>query len=103
MPCIQDHRKFKESEMTGMTSLASVSRRALFRSAGGVAGGALAAFSGGAKAQAKIPQATAGYQDSPQNDQACADCTHFTAPSACNLVDGTISPKGWCKLFAKNT
>jgi hypothetical protein len=49
----------------------------------------------------KVPQSTAGYQNSPNNGQSCSACMHFAPPSSCALVDGTISPQGWCKLFAK--
>jgi hypothetical protein len=40
------------------------------------------------------------YQDQPKNGQVCATCTHFVAPSGCVLVEGTISPGGWCSLYA---
>jgi hypothetical protein len=49
----------------------------------------------------KIPQSTAGYQGSPNGGQSCSGCTHFVAPASCALVDGSINPQGWCKLFAK--
>lgn len=51
-------------------------------------------------AAAKVEQKSAGYQDAPKDGQHCAVCVHFTPPSSCQIVDGTISPNGWCKLFA---
>jgi len=53
-----------------------------------------------ASAQQKISQADAKYQASPKNGQQCDGCVQFQAPNACKLVDGTISPTGWCQLFA---
>ena len=52
---------------------------------------------------AKLSQEAAAYQSSPKNGQRCTDCTLFVAPASCKLVDGAISPAGWCKLFAKKT
>ena len=68
-----------------------------------IGGAAVAAalFSAPAHSQTpKIPKATAGYQDSPSNGQSCSGCGHFMAPASCALVDGAVSPQGWCKLFA---
>ncbi len=56
---------------------------------------------GAARAQqAKVAQKAAGYQDQPQSNHRCAICTHFSPPNLCNVVDGQISPNGWCRLFA---
>lgn len=50
----------------------------------------------------KVPQASVQYQKRPQGDQKCAGCLHFIAESnTCKLVDGSISPEGWCKLWVK--
>ena len=35
--------------------------------------------------------------------QSCAVCAHFEPPNACKFVQGTISPSGWCMLFAPKT
>ena len=50
-------------------------------------------------ATAQVSQEAAGYQTSPNNDQRCAFCAHFQAPAGCEVVQGTIVPNGWCKLF----
>jgi hypothetical protein len=42
----------------------------------------------------------AEYQDSPKDIQMCATCTLFVAPHACKVVEGKISPDGWCKAYA---
>jgi hypothetical protein len=50
----------------------------------------------------KVAQATVQYQPQPKGDQKCSGCVHFIAESnACKLVDGQISPEGWCSLWAK--
>lgn len=53
-----------------------------------------------AAASGSVPQTAAGYQDTPNGDKRCDGCSHFAAPSSCKVVAGTISPSGWCKLFA---
>ena len=40
------------------------------------------------------------YQETPKNGQKCKDCMHFLPKTnECTLVEGTISPDGWCRLF----
>jgi hypothetical protein len=56
-----------------------------------------------ADAQQKITPAAAKYQDRPKGQQSCAVCVNFQAPNACKFVQGTISPSGWCLLFAPKT
>ena len=51
-------------------------------------------------AAAKVEQKAAGYQDQPKGDHRCGVCVHFAPPNSCQIVDGSISPNGWCKLFA---
>jgi len=55
-----------------------------------------------APAAAKEPQASVQYQAEPKGDQQCSGCMHFIAESnTCKLVEGQISPNGWCTLWAK--
>jgi hypothetical protein len=56
-----------------------------------------------ANAQQKLTQAAAKYQDQPKEKQSCAVCVNFEPPNACKFVEGTISPNGWCMLFAPKT
>jgi len=49
----------------------------------------------------KMIQSVAAYQASPKGDQKCDNCLLFQAPDACQVVDGAISPTGWCKFWAK--
>jgi hypothetical protein len=52
-------------------------------------------------AAAKISQAQAQYQNHPKADQKCANCGNFLPPASCKLVEGKISPDGWCVLWVK--
>jgi hypothetical protein len=81
-----------------------ISRRNLLRGATVMAGGAvvLAGALSAANAQSgKMSQVVAAYQSAPKNGQKCLDCSFFASPASCKLVDGTISPVGWCKFYAK--
>lgn len=84
-------------------------RRTIFRRGIAVAAGAVA-IGTMAKIQpaqaAKVKQAVAMYQPKPHASQKCVQCVHFaagktpTADGTCKLVEGSISPNGWCVLFA---
>ena len=53
---------------------------------------------------AKVSQASVQYQAQPKGEQKCSTCMHFIAESnPCKLVEGQISPEGWCVLWAKQT
>lgn len=52
-----------------------------------------------AEKSAKISKVQVKYQDKPNGKQHCAVCNNFIAPDACRLVEGKISPSGWCTLF----
>lgn len=83
----------------------NISRRRFMRSAGLVAGVGAMLGAGLAAAPAvagsKFSQAMAKYQPTPKGAQTCANCTQFQPPAACKVVDGNISPNGWCFLYAK--
>ncbi len=84
--------------------LAPISRRALLLEGIVCAGGAatMLAVADVQPAQAaKISQSVVKYQDSPKGEQMCSNCKLFTAPNACQTVDGTISPNGWCMVYQK--
>jgi hypothetical protein len=46
-----------------------------------------------------MSQAEAVYQDWPKNGLTCAACSLFRKPRSCEIVEGDISPNGWCKFF----
>lgn len=62
---------------------------------------AATSFAVEAEAQSKTDKKTAKYQDHPNKDQHCAICNFFRPPKSCQLVQGDISPNGWCSFFAK--
>jgi High potential iron-sulfur protein len=86
------------------------SRRRLFRQGAVIASGAaLGGLMLKVKAPAqggKVSQAIAKYQATPHGTQQCDGCMQYIpgkTPSAngtCKIVEGSISPKGWCMFFA---
>lgn len=54
---------------------------------------------------AKSSQASMHYQTTPNNGQQCSKCNFFIPGSnasdngTCKIVDGSISPNGWCIAF----
>jgi len=51
------------------------------------------------QAQKMLSQAAARYQDHPQGNQSCGSCPYFASPNSCVLVEGDISPAGWCPIY----
>ncbi len=84
-----------------MNDNTNVNRRSLLKRAALLLGAAAIPVGKHAVAAGKAPQAAVKYQDKPQGDQQCDNCIHFEAPSACKIVEGTVSPKGWCAVWAK--
>lgn len=42
------------------------------------------------------------YQETPKDGDQCSDCMYFfSETNECRIVEGSISPKGWCTLFNK--
>ena len=54
----------------------------------------------GAAGAAKKPKMQVAYQNRPKGINSCATCSFFQAPNSCTLVEGEVSPNGWCKLYA---
>jgi hypothetical protein len=82
------------------------SRRAFFKKMGGVAAAAACGCAAAAKAQdykpqeqKKLTQAAARYQDHPKGNESCGSCPYFVLPKNCVLVEGDISPAGWCPIY----
>ena len=53
------------------------------------------------QALAKAKQKAVRYQDKPKKGRNCHGCRHFQEPKGCKLVEGEISPNGWCTVWAK--
>jgi len=81
------------------------SRRALFRGAALIAGGAALAAAGltarsAAAAKGKMSQQAAAYQPTAKGQQRCNNCTQWQPPASCKTVEGEIAASGWCNLYA---
>jgi hypothetical protein len=50
---------------------------------------------------AKLSQGDSGYQSRPNGGQRCELCANWMAPTSCKVVAGSISPTGWCSLYAR--
>lgn len=81
-----------------------LSRRAAIKSIGAAV--ASCGFASAAAAQeykpqvqTKLTQVASKYQDQPKTDQSCASCPYFILPNKCVIVEGEISPNGWCPMF----
>ncbi len=92
-----------DSSEVGAAGLGPVSRRDLLRGAAVTIGGAAIVVGTSVPAEAKMSTKAAGYQETPKDGASCADCALFKAPNACTLVDGNISPNGWCRFYSKKT
>jgi hypothetical protein len=62
-----------------------------------------------ALAQAKASKEAMKYQDQPNSGQRCDTCMQFVpgpkpgASGTCKVVDGPISPNGWCIAYVKKS
>ena len=81
-----------------------LSRRSVLKQAVLLAGAGLTASvlpSRTAYAQQKASKAAMKYQDKPEGDKKCSNCLQFVAPDSCKVVEGTVSPNGYCLAFVK--
>lgn len=89
---MSDGKKFSRREVIKLTALATT---APFL---GLALGEAQA----AKASKKVMQ----YQDKPKGKQDCSNCLQFIpgktakANGTCKVVEGSISPHGWCLAYS---
>lgn len=87
-----------------MDDKTKLTRRGFFRSAATIAGVAVVAGVIPIRvvhAQQKLTKEAMKYQDTPKDGQQCDQCVYFQAPKSCGLVEGDISPKGWCVAYNK--
>jgi len=88
-----------------MPKSGSSSRRAFIKGVGIVAAaatcGATAARAQEYKPQEqkKLTQEAIKYQDHPKGNEACGSCPYFIFPKSCAVVEGEISPMGWCPIY----
>jgi anaerobic selenocysteine-containing dehydrogenase len=85
-----------------MSSHSKVTRRDVLKQVlflgGAACAGALA--SPNAHAQ-KVSKAAMKYQDKPNGDQKCSNCMQFEPPGSCKVVEGAVSPDGYCIAWVK--
>ena len=46
-----------------------------------------------------VSKREADYTDNSPYDEDCDECVNFVHPGKCKIVEGIISPEGWCKYF----
>jgi high potential iron-sulfur protein len=92
----------RESKTMATSTASSLIRRALIKMV--IGGGTVAVIGVAANhrlhAGDKMAKQDVDYQDSPKGIQMCATCSLFDAPTSCKIVEGDISPNGWCKSYA---
>jgi hypothetical protein len=86
-----------------------ISRRIAVRNVAILAGLAAAPWARPALAQGKARKQDMHYQDQPKDGQMCATCVQFIPAakpgqsSECQIVEGPISPTGWCIEYIKKS
>jgi len=86
------------------------SRRRMLQAAMSVGGAALLSRALETTAQEK-PKATlkkrskeaVGYRDEPYEGRSCAKCVLYAGHGECVLVEGEVSPNGWCLQWTPAT
>jgi hypothetical protein len=88
--------------------MSTLSRRVIIiRAAGLLAVAAAPGLAGRAQAQAKLAKDAVKYQTKAKDGKDCDDCLQFVpgksekAMGTCKIVEGPISPNGWCIAFAQ--
>jgi hypothetical protein len=83
-----------------------LSRRSVLKGAALLASAALTAEivpSKEALAQQKASQEAMQYHDKPNGDKRCSNCLSFIPSGSCMIVEGAVSPNGYCLAWAKKT
>jgi hypothetical protein len=95
------HNNLMEDRMTQERALANggASRRDFLVAAAAVGGATLVGFASSPAEAAKMSQKAMAYRPSPNGNQRCDNCANFEPPAGCKLLDGSISPAGWCILY----
>jgi hypothetical protein len=64
------------------------------------AGLGVAAGPARARQSFKMSKLTAGYTEREKDaTQICASCLYFAVPDECMIVEGKVSPYGWCLYY----
>jgi hypothetical protein len=97
MHTMSDDKEFKQSRRNVMKSVIALAGTA-----------AVAGLAGHQQAHAasKLPKSAVQYQDKPNGDKDCSKCVQFipgasaSADGTCKVVEGAISPHGYCIAFS---
>ncbi len=88
--------------MTEIRTSPGLSRRDMLllamASGGAIAIGAISVAP--AEASTKVSQKAVNYRAKPMGKARCDGCVQWQPPAACKVVAGTISPAGWCTIYA---
>jgi hypothetical protein len=57
-------------------------------------------FRSKARGAERMSKEQAQYQDTPRGIAMCATCSLFVEPRSCKVVEGDVSPNGWCEAYA---
>jgi High potential iron-sulfur protein len=101
--------RMKNVEVPMKKNSDSQTRRDFVRSATVPLVGAMLFGASTSVASAKGSQAQFKYQSKPNGSKKCSACKFFvkgktaTANGSCTLVDGAISPNGWCIAYQAKT
>src|SRR5512139_2066785 len=99
----------KEEEQMNEVLDKKITRRTMLKGVAAITGVALASLFTGRAHAAKATKDAMKYQDTPKGDQKCSNCKFFvpgktpTAEGTCQMVDGSISPQGWCTAYNKSS
>jgi hypothetical protein len=82
-----------------------LSRRSILKEAALVAGATLAAtlFPSKQVFAQKASKDAMKYQDHPSGDKQCSNCAQFVPSNSCQIVEGMISPQGYCMSWQKKS
>ena len=80
-----------------------LSRRSVLKRGALLAGAVLTASVVPSKEAAaqKASKEAMKYQDKPSGDKQCSNCLQFDPPASCKVVDGAVSPSGYCIAWVK--
>jgi len=51
----------------------------------------------------KYPKERVGYRDEPYLGRSCAKCVLYVGTGECAIVEGEVSPNGWCLQWTPAT
>ena len=51
----------------------------------------------------KRPRESVGYRDFPYEKRTCAKCMLYVGDGECVIIDGKVSPEGWCNQWTPPT